>query len=81
MSQSERASPSRRAHEATASEETPVAPYGTRTVGENNGTLTVSIPREVVEAEEINQGDEIVVGLDTESRELRYIPAEKFEGW
>lgn len=70
-----------RAHEATASEGTSAAPYGTRTVGENNGTLTVSIPCEVAEAEEIEQADEIVVGLDTETGELRYIPADKFVGW
>jgi antitoxin component of MazEF toxin-antitoxin module len=50
-------------------------------VGENNGTLTVSIPREVAEAEEIEQGDEIAVGLDTESGELRYVPVEEFHGW
>lgn len=81
MSQSGRASPSRRAHEATASEETSVAPYGTRTVGENNGTLTVSIPCEVAAAEEIEQGDEVAVGLDTETGELRYVPVEEFEGW
>lgn len=73
--------PSRRAHEAMARDDTSVAPYGTRGVGSNNGTLTVSIPHEVVRQLDIEQGDEVAVGYDTTTGELRYKPADEFTGW
>lgn len=74
-------SPSRRATEAMTEKESSVAPYGTVDVGKNGVSLTLTIPKEVVEGLGIEQGDSMAVGLDMATGELRYKPVEQFDGW
>lgn len=71
----------RRAAEAALPDEAILAPYGRVRVGENNGTLTLSIPHEIVEDRDIEQGDEFCVGFDPDSNELRYVDEDEFDGW
>lgn len=73
--------PSRVAAEAKTGDESNVIPLGSRVIGSNDGTPTVSLPKETVEGLGIRPGDEMQVGYDADSGEFRYRPAEEFEGW
>jgi bifunctional DNA-binding transcriptional regulator/antitoxin component of YhaV-PrlF toxin-antitoxin module len=58
-----------------------VVPLGQRTLGSNDGTPTVSLPKEVVERCGMEKGDDLEVGYDTERDAFLVQPAEVFEGW
>lgn len=73
--------PSRVAAEAMTGDESTVVPLGSRTVGSNDGTLTVSLPKETAQRLGIEKGIDMELGYDADSGEFRVRPADKFEGW
>lgn len=76
-----RAEPTRRVAEAVSDDDAAVTPLGRVRVGENNGSLTVTLRKEVAKQLGIEAGDEMEVGHEPETNEFRYRPAEEFEGW
>jgi len=73
--------PSRSAAEAKTGSESDVVPLGQRTVGSNNGTLTVSLPKETAKRLGIEPGDTLELAYDGENDEFRVRQAEHFDGW
>jgi hypothetical protein len=73
--------PSRTAAEAKTGSDSDVVPLGQRTLGSNDGTFTVSLPKEMVERLGMEQGDDLELGYDAEAEEFRVREAEDFDGW
>jgi hypothetical protein len=73
--------PSRTAAEAKTGSDFDVVPLGQRTLGSNDGTFTVSLPKEMVERLGMEQGDDLELGYDAEAEEFRVREAEDFDGW
>jgi hypothetical protein len=76
-----RAEPTRRAAEAVSDDDAAATPLGRVRVGENNGSLTVTLRKEVAEQLGIEPGDEMEVWHEPVANEFRFRPAEEFEGW
>lgn len=76
-----RAEPTRRVAEAVSDEDAAVTPLGRVRVGENNGSYTVTLRKEVAEQLGIEPGDKMEVGHEPAANEFRFRPAEEFEGW
>ena len=73
--------PSRAAAEAKTGSDSDVVPLGQRTLGSNDGTFTVSLPKEMVERLGMEQGDDLELGYDADAEEFRVREAEDFDGW
>lgn len=73
--------PSRTAAEAKTGSDSDVVPLGQRTLGSNDGTPTVSLPKEMVERLGMEPGDDLELGYDAEADEFRVRRADGFEGW
>ncbi|GAB7012022.1 AbrB/MazE/SpoVT family DNA-binding domain-containing protein [Halolamina salina] len=73
--------PSRTAAEAKTGSDSDVVPLGQRTLGTNDGTFTVSLPKQMVERLGMEKGDSLELGYDAEADEFRIREAENFEGW
>lgn len=75
-----KSSPSRVVTEAKIGDESNVVPLRSRTVGNNNGTLMVSLPKETARGRGIEAGNKMQLEYDAESGEFRIRPADKFDG-
>ena len=73
--------PSRLAADAKTGSDSEVVPLGQRTLGSNDGTFTVSLPKEMVERLGMEKGDNLELGYDAGYDEFRIREAEDFEGW
>ncbi|WP_058366388.1 hypothetical protein [Haloparvum sedimenti] len=73
--------PGRRAAEAQSDDESVVVPLGARTVGENSGSLTLTIPKDTARGVGVEPGDTMQVGYDPVNEEFRYVEADEFDGW
>lgn len=73
--------PSRVAAEAKTGSDSDVVPLGQRTLGSNDGTPTVSLPKGMIERLGMVPGDNLELGYDAEADEFRVRRADGFEGW
>jgi len=73
--------PSRAAAEAKTGSDSDVVPLGQRTLGSNDGTPTVSLPKEVVNRLDIEKGDNLEVCYDSTINAFLVKAAEGFDGW
>jgi len=73
--------PSRTAAEVKTGSDSDVVPLGQRTLGSNDGTPTVSLPKEVIEQLGLEKGDDLEVGYDPEEDAFLVEPAGEFDGW
>jgi len=73
--------PSRTAAEVKTGSDSDVVPLGQRTLGTNDGTFTVSLPKQMVERLGMEKGDDLELGYDAEADEFRVREAKGFEGW
>lgn len=67
--------------EAKTGSDSDVVPLGQRTLGSNNGTLTVSLPKETAKRLGMEPGDDLEVGYDPISDEFRIKSSKDFDGW
>jgi len=73
--------PSRTAAEAKTGSDSDVVPLGQRTLGSNDGTPTVSLPKEMVARLGMEPGDGLELGYDADADEFRVRRADGFKGW
>lgn len=69
------------AADAKTGSDSEVVPLGQRTLGTNDGTFTVSLPKEMVERLGMEKGDNLELGYHAGDDEFRIREAEDFEGW
>lgn len=67
--------------EAKTGSDPDVVPLEQRTLGSNDGTATVSLPKDVVERLGIEKGDDLEVGYDPAVDAFTVEPAAGFDGW
>lgn len=74
-------SPSQLAADLKSDDDSPIAPLGTVTIGNNSGTMVVSLPKRVAEGEGFEPGEKMQVGYHATEEAFVFVDAEEFDGW
>jgi len=74
-------SASRLAAEHQTPDDAPVMPLGAVKIGNNSGSMTVTLPKRTAENNGFSPGQKMQVAYHPPSNGFLFVPAEDFDGW